>query len=494
MSEHTEQQHRPQPGIGIALIPVFLAVAILVGGIGILQYPAELMLVFAAVVFVIFAVIYGAKWDNIILEMGEKIKRALPAILILLSIGIIIGSWMISGTIPLMVYYGLQLINPAHLFVLAFIVTAITSTFTGTSWGSAGTIGVALISIAQTMDVSLAITAGAVVSGAYFGDKLSPLSDTTNMSAIAAGSDLYEHIRHMLYTAVPSSILALIVFWIAGTTIPTSSGQIAEVESMTASLENLFSLNPLLLVPPLIVLIGSIMKKPPLIILFVSSLTALLLAWILQGAAFSNIFASVVSGFTTDMLPENVELSEDLSSLLNRGGLYSMYNATFFIFCAFFFASALEASNVLRVLLEGIIQKLRSTGSIVFTTLVSGFVVINGTSNALVTYFLIKDIYGDVFRKHRLHPVNLSRSMEDSVTITEVLMPWTVSGVFMATTLGVGNFEFLPWAVFNWGGFIFSALLAFLAPWTNNFGIRTLPEASAQYGEPSEEEPKSLYK
>lgn len=441
-----------------------------------MQYPAELMLIFAGVVFTVFAGFYRVSWERILEEMGEKIKRALPAILILFSIGIIIGSWMIAGTIPLMVYYGLNIIDPAYLFLLAFLVTAIVSTFTGTSWGSAGTIGVALISIAQTMDVSLAITAGAVVSGAYFGDKLSPLSDTTNMSAIAAGANLYEHIQHMLYTAVPSSILAVIVFWIAGTSIDTSSEQLGAVTEMTAALESLFSLNIILLLPALIVLIGSIRKKPPLIVLFASSITALLLALIFQGAAVADIFAAVVSGFTVDMLPQNIEVTEDIESLLTRGGLYSMYNATFFVFCAFFFASAMEASQVLHVLLEGIISRLKSTGSLIFTTLLSGFVIINGTSNALVTYFLIKDIYGDSFKKHKLHPVNLSRSMEDSVTITEALLPWTVSGVFIATTLGVGNFEFLPWAVFNWGGIVFSALLAFLAPYTNYFGIRKLED------------------
>lgn len=476
MSEQQTVYEKPRPSIGMAFIPVLITIAIFVGGIGIMQYPAELMLIFAGVVFTVFAGFYRVSWERILEEMGEKIKRALPAILILFSIGIIIGSWMIAGTIPLMVYYGLNIIDPAYLFLLAFLVTAIVSTFTGTSWGSAGTIGVALISIAQTMDVSLAITAGAVVSGAYFGDKLSPLSDTTNMSAIAAGANLYEHIQHMLYTAVPSSILAVIVFWIAGTSIDTSSEQLGAVTEMTAALESLFSLNIILLLPALIVLIGSIRKKPPLIVLFASSITALLLALIFQGAAVADIFAAVVSGFTVDMLPQNIEVTEDIESLLTRGGLYSMYNATFFVFCAFFFASAMEASQVLHVLLEGIISRLKSTGSLIFTTLLSGFVIINGTSNALVTYFLIKDIYGDSFKKHKLHPVNLSRSMEDSVTITEALLPWTVSGVFIATTLGVGNFEFLPWAVFNWGGFVFSALLAFLAPYTNYFGIRKLED------------------
>lgn len=471
---HPPDEHVHRPGVAAACVPVVITVAVLVGGIGILKYPAELMLILAGVVFALFALRYGVRWDDVLTNMGEKLKRALPAVLILLSIGMLIGSWMIAGTIPLMVYYGLELINPSYLYVLSFVVTALVATFTGTSWGAGGTIGVALIGVAQTMDVSLAITAGAVVSGAYFGDKLSPLSDTTNMSSLAAGANLYEHIRHMLYTALPSSVLAVVVFLFAGTSITTSSADLGGIDEVVTELQGLFTLNPLLLVPPLVVLVGSVMRKPPLVVLFVSSMSALLLALLVQGAAVSDLFAAAVSGFTTDMLPREEGVSDVLAELLNRGGLYSMYNSAFFVFCAFFFASALEKSNVLRVLLEGLIAKLRSTGGLVLTTLVSGFAIINGTSNALVTFFLVKDVYGDAYRARNLHPVNLSRSMEDSVTITEVLMPWTVSGVFFATTLGVANFEFLPWAVFNWSGFLFSALIAFLVPLTRGFGIRRI--------------------
>ncbi|WP_211236594.1 Na+/H+ antiporter NhaC [Arthrobacter castelli] len=445
---------------------------ILVGGIGILKYPAELMLIFAGIVFTLFAARYGITLAQVLEDMGEKIKQALPAILILLSIGMLIGAWMVAGTIPLMVYYGLELIDPAFLYVLAFIITAIVATFTGTSWGAGGTVGVALIGVAQTMDVSLAITAGAVVSGAYFGDKLSPLSDTTNMSSLAAGADLYEHIRHMLYTAVPSSLLAIAVFLIAGNSIGDSSANLDAITSTTSELNALFDLNPTLLIPAAVVLIGSILRKSPLMVLFVSSMSALLLAGIVQGFDGADLFASAVSGFTTEMLPSSDGVSDSLAELLNRGGLYSMYSSAFFVFCAFFFAAALEKSNVLRILIGRMIEKLKTTGGLVAATLLSGFTMIVTISNALVTYFLINDLYGEAYRKRNLHPVNLSRSMEDSITITEVLMPWTVSGVFFATTLGVDNFEFLPWAVFNWSGLIFSALIAFLAPLTRGFGIR----------------------
>ncbi|AXK31768.1 Na+/H+ antiporter NhaC [Streptomyces armeniacus] len=469
----------PQPRPAVALIPVVITVAIFVGGIGIMEFPAELMLIFAAIVFTVFSACHGVGLDQVLADMGEKIKRALTGILILLSIGILIGTWMIAGTVPLMVDYGLQLINPSYLYVLSFVVTAIVATFTGTSWGAAGTIGVALMGVAATMDISLAITAGAVVSGAYFGDKLSPLSDTTNVSSLAAGANIYEHIRHMLYTAVPSSLLAVVVFLLAGFSIDAGSVDLDVIDGTVDELQELFTLNPLLLLPPAVVLVGSIMRKPPLIVLFVSSVTAAVLAVLVQGFSIADTFDAAVSGFTTDMLSGDV--SDPLTELLNRGGLHSMYNSAFFVFCAFFFAAALENSGVLRLLLSTVIDKLRSTGSLVLATLLSGFTVINGTSNALVTYFLINDLYGEAFKKRNLHPTNLSRSMEDSVTLTEVLMPWTVSGAFIAGTLGVDNFDFLPWAVFCWSGIAFSALLAYLSPVTRDFGIRRLtprePEA-----------------
>ncbi|WP_245732686.1 Na+/H+ antiporter NhaC family protein [Salinibacillus kushneri] len=295
------------------------------------------------------------------------------------------------------------------------------------------------------------------------------------MSSLVAGSNLYEHIKHMLYTAIPSSIVAIIVFTIVGLGIETYSTQLANIQEMISGLDQLFNLNALLLIPAIVVIAGSLMKKPPLIVLFTSAITALILASITQDASISNQFTSAVSGFNVDILGGDAYvISEDMQSLLNRGGLYSMYNATFFVFVAFFFASALEVSQALSIILEGIIKHLKTIGSTTFSALVTGFAVINCTSNALVSFFLIQDIYGKVYKEKKLHPVNLSRNMEDSITITEVLMPWTVSGVFMATTLGVTNFEFLPWAIFNLGGFIFSALYGLLAPYTAGFGTRKI--------------------
>ncbi|MEJ5914398.1 Na+/H+ antiporter NhaC family protein [Pseudokineococcus sp. 1T1Z-3] len=294
------------------------------------------MLVLAGVLFAGLAVARGARFEQVTTGMGEKIKQALPAILILFMIGVIIGSWMAARTIPLLVSYGLRLTDPSFLYVLALATTAVVSTFTGTSWGSAGTIGVALTGVAAAMDVSVAVTAGAVVSGAYFGDKMSPLSDTTNVSAVAAGANLYERIRHMLYTTTPASVLAVVVYLIVGRSLGGSDAKFGDVEAILTEFDTSFVLTPWLLLPPLVVLAGSILRKPPLVVLFASSTVAVVLALVVQGSSLGTVLPRRPLGITTDMLPTGGETSDALTTLVERGGLYSKYTATFFVFAAFF--------------------------------------------------------------------------------------------------------------------------------------------------------------
>ncbi|TDQ42688.1 Na+/H+ antiporter NhaC [Aureibacillus halotolerans] len=475
-----------RPSVTLAAILLVLSMLILIIGIGVLKYPGQLMLIMAGALLTISAVFHGSTFDEVISTMSTKIKKALPAILILLSIGLLIGSWISAGTIPFLVYYGLTFIDPQFIFIMAFVITAIVSTCTGTSWGSAGTVGVALMSVAATLDVSLAITAGAVISGAYFGDKLSPLSDTTIMSALSVEVSVYDHIRHMLYTNIPSAVIAAIVFTTLGINSNNSNVSVEEVTSMLNTLSDLFHLNLVVLLPAIVVIVGSLMKKNPLLVIISSSFTAMLLAIFLQGAPLGIVFSTLADGFSVKSLESYIPgldsstLPESVVSLMERGGLASMYAPTFIVFCAFFFASALEQSQVLVVFLEKVTSYLKSTGSVIFTSLVTGFSIVVCTSNSYVTFFLMKDLFGELYKKQRLHRMNLSRSMEDSITVTEALMPWTVSGVFMATTLGVENFEFLPFAIFNLGGFVFSALYAFLSPVTKGFGIRKLSETDSE--------------
>ncbi|MGM8931702.1 Na+/H+ antiporter NhaC [Salinicola halophyticus] len=480
---HTRQQ---QPGFVASLCLLLLIALTIIVGIVIAGYPTEIVLIAVGVISTIFSIAHGRAWEEIMTIMADKIRTATIAILVLYSIGLIIGTWLVAGAIPYFIYYGLELIDPRYLYVMAFIATAIVSTCTGTSWGSAGTIGVAIMGIAGAMEINLAITAGAVISGAYFGDKLSPLSDTTIMAAMVTKVDLYRHIRNLMFTSVPACAVALVVYWLLGLNMhgDAQSPAIAETANQ---LDQLFSFNPLLLLPAIIILGGSILKKPTLIVLFASALSAMALAIWIQHIPLRVIADAAVSGFKVDMVTQGQTgaLTETLTTLLERGGLYSMHGTVLFVFCAFFFAAALEASGALHVVLGRTLEHVRSAGMTILSSLLAGICIILATGNSYVTFFLTREMFADQYAKMGLHPLNLSRSMEDGGMIPEALAPWTVSGIYMATTLGVATLDYAPWALFNYLGIVFSATLAILGPRTNWFGIRRVPPVDAARAAPA---------
>jgi len=483
MTATTQQQ----PSFPSSLALLIVIAATIIGGIVIAGYPTELVLISAGALATLFAMLHGKRWNDVMDIMGDKIKTALTAILVLYSIGMLIGTWMISGTIPYFIYHGLELIDPRYLFVMAFFGTAIVSTFTGTSWGSAGTLGVAIMGIAAAMEVNLAITAGAVLSGAYFGDKLSPLSDTTIMASMVVGVDLYRHIRHLMFTSLPASIVAAVVYLLLGLNMEAAAGTASTIAAGAEQIQTLFSLNIVLLLPVVIVLTGSITKKPTLVVLFIATLCAVALAVIVQDAAVEVVAQAAVSGFNVDLLsvtrPDlNLDdLAPALGTLFNRGGLHSMHGAVLFVFCAFFFASALEASGILQVVLDKTLAYVKSATGTILASLVAAMGIILATGNSYVTFFLTRELFARQYQRTGLHPLNLSRSLEDGGMIPEPLAPWTVSAVYMAATLGVATVDYAPWALFNYLGLVFSVLLAVIAPWTGWFGVRRLtPTASVE--------------
>ncbi|GKV65933.1 MULTISPECIES: Na+/H+ antiporter NhaC [unclassified Sporosarcina] len=458
------------------LIAIILFVIIY--GVMFAGFPVESVLITAGILVTIFAILHGHKWEQIMGVMAEKIKTALVAILVLYSIGWIIGAWMMSGTIPYFIYLGLEIINPQYLYIMAFFGLAIVSLCIGSSFSSAGTLGVAVMGIAAAMDVNLAITAGAVVSGAYFGDKLSPLSDTVIMSSLVAEVNVYDHIKHLMFTSIPSTIVAATVFFIAGLKIEPSEFKSESIANVSNTLQDLFNMNFLLIIPAIIVIGGSLMKKPVLIVLFLSSFTAMLLSFFVQHQPLSQVIQAAIEGFNLEMLTSVIpslqadQISEDVQVLLNRGGIYSMHQPVLTVFCAFFFAAAVEVSGALRVVLSKTLSYIKSTTNTILISLVSGLAIILATGNSYVTFFLMKDTFAEQYKKRSLNQLNLSRSMEDGGMIPEALVPWTVAGIYMASTLGVSVIEYAPWAIFNMFGIIFSALLAILGPYTNWFGIK----------------------
>jgi Na+:H+ antiporter, NhaC family len=464
----TESSPRRPLSLGAALLPLFTLMALLVAGAATVGLTGELLvaaLIGAAAVAGFVAVRHGATWDEIQRSTGDKIGSVMPALLILLAIGMLIASWVLSGTIPFLVYWGVHLVSPQYLVVTAFLATATMSLATGTSWGSAGTIGVALMGMATALDAPLAMTAGAVVSGAYFGDKLSPLSDSTNISAIGAGAPLYTHIRHMLYTAVPSFVVALIVYTLAARLSPLGDGALPEsARVLTAELSTVFNLHWIVLLPPAIVVASIVRRVPAVLAIALSSVVAIVIGIIVQGFGVTDAVGAAVGGFRVSMLgaigAEPDALSAAFTTLVQRGGLYSMATTLIVVIAAFLLAAGMDVSGALALLIARLLAAVRGVFGLIAATMTAGATMIALTSHGGVTALVIGGLFQDAYRERGLAPENLSRSIEDSVTITEPLMPWTVSAVFMATTLGVPTIAYAPWAVFCYGGPVFSLLIA----------------------------------
>jgi len=444
-----------------AILPIIFMVVTLFVGYGIFKLRTEPLLLISAFFAGAVALSLGVTWKEMEGAIIEKIAKALPATLILWCVGFLIGSWMFSGTVPMIIYYGVQIVNPKFLLVTAFIISAIVSTVTGTSWGSAGTIGVAMMGIAGGLGVSLPATAGAVVAGAYFGDKISPLSDTTNLAPIAAGSELYEHIVHMFYTTIPATIVSLIIYFFVGI---GGTGQTATPESVQLMLEQLdimFNWNILLLLPVLIIIAGSLLKWPTIPTMLGTSFLSVLIGIMTQGFTLLDGFVSMVSGFNVKMTGFEGEALAEVAKLINRGGVVSVTSTTVLIFCAMGFAGIVSCSGMLDVVLEELMKRVKSTAGIILSTIASCFTVAFVTGSSYLSILIPGELFQDIYKKRGLHAKNLSRTLEDSGTVLVPLIPWSAAGAYMTSTLGVSTIEYLPWAIMNYMGIVFAIILAF---------------------------------
>lgn len=463
-----------------AFLCLLIPFCILGVGAGFLKLNPEILMLTIASLVGIVCVFLGYSWDDIISTIVEKIKKAMPSLFILVIIGMLIGAWMIGGTIPMMITIGLKIINPSFLAVTSFLVSAFISVCVGTSWGTVGTIGVALIGVATAMNAPLPIIAGAIISGAYFGDKMSPLSDTTNLSPLAAGAELYEHIWHMLYTTVPSAILCIIVYTIVGLNLDlNNSVALNSSKEVIDTLNSIYDFNFLIILPVIIILYGSITKKPTIPVMLLSSFLALFNAMFFQGFSLTQCAQATMTGFNVSMIQkegfEIANISKDILILLNRGGMSSMANTLLLTFCAFSFGGLLELTGTLNIVLKKLVKSIKSVGTLVMCTLACGTICLAIMSNGSITTFLIGDMFRQVYLDMGLHLKNLSRTIEDSVTVVDPLIPWTPSGVYMSTTLGVATFAYAPWAILCYFGYVVATTLAF-----TGFGIAKLKPESVK--------------
>lgn len=405
-------------------------------------------------------------WKELEDGILSTISMTMPSILILLVVGMLIGTWIAGGIVPSMIYWGLTILSPGIFLIATTLICAIISISTGSSWTTAGTIGIALLGIGSALNIPSPITAGAIISGAYFGDKMSPLSDTTNLAPAMAGTTLFEHIRHMLYTTIPALLISLVLYGIIGIKYASAqidTSQINEIQSTLLQTYN--TLSPALLLVPACVIFMVIKKVPAIPALIIGTVLGGLVAIVFQGESLPQVLLVAKGGFVSSTGVDFVD------QLLTRGGLDSMLGTVSLMFCALVTGGILEKTGMLEALAAAILKIAKGTFGLIFATI---FTCI-GTNLAVADQYLAivipGSMYRDAYKKQGLDAKNLSRALEDSATITSPLIPWNTCGAYMSVTLGVGSFTFLPFAFFNLLCPIISLILA-----ATGFGIAKLPQ------------------
>jgi NhaC family Na+:H+ antiporter len=460
MSTETTEQ---RPSLLYSLIPVTFLVILLIINVLIFKDDASYgpnqvaLLLGALATGFLGHYKYGVKFKTIENGINEATSNALSAMIILIVIGALIGTWILSGTVPALIYYGLKIITPSIFLPVSCIACAVVSISTGSSWSTTGTIGIALIGIGQALGFNPGIVAGAIISGAYFGDKMSPLSDTTNLAAAMAGTDLFTHIKHMLWTTVPSIVIAVVLFAIIGFTYDTQTVNPESIDAITSTLDAKFNITLWSFIPAVVVLVLVRKKIPALPAITIGILAAVIIAVIFQrdlllkmmGGEFTikglyqNVIAISYQGFSIESGHKVID------KLLNRGGMEGMLTTVWLILSAMVFGGTLEATGMLQEIARSILKVVRGTGSLIGAT-IGSCIFLNATAS---DQYLAIVVPGRMFKKayqdYNLAPQNLSRALEDAGTVTSVLIPWNSGGAYNSGVLGVPTLSYAPYCFFN---------------------------------------------
>jgi len=453
--QNEKRQSPKQPSLAVALTPLIIMGLLLGVGYGIYKIRPQVLLVVAAFITGCLALILRFNWKDMEKGIVASISKALPAILIMLTVGILIGSWIACGTIPMVVYYGLKLISPKFFLLTACLVCSITSLATGSSWGTVGTLGVAFIGIAMGLGIPLAPAAGAIVAGAYLGDKLSPLSDIPNLASVVAGSNLFDHIKHMFWSGIPAWLFGLFIYFLAGLRY---GGKRIESETMTLITETLkknFKFNLLLLLPMVIVFYFAIAKRPTIPGMLFSSFVAGALAVIFQKASITEIAIAMNTGYQAHTGVETVD------KLISRGGMMSMMETQLVAFTAFSFGGIMQATGLLSVILNRVMRFAEKIWSIVLVTIGTAIISALVTGSSYLSMIIPAELLSPVYKAKGLAAKNLSRLIEESGAIIVPLIPWSMAGVYITGTIGVPTFSYLPWAVMNYTAVVILAIFGF---------------------------------
>ena len=450
------------PSLIQSLIPIFVLIGLIVlniikGG-DTLDGSNQLSMLLAAFVAGIIAIYNKVSWKILIDKISTTLASVVPSIIILMMVGALSGTWMAAGIVPTMIYYGLDLLKPEIFLPATVIITSVISVATGSSWSTVATIGVALVGIGTTLGFSPAMSAGAIISGAYFGDKISPLSDTTNLAASISKVDLFEHIKFMMKTTVPSIIITIIIFFFLGLNVDVSSSA-ESILHFKDQISSIYNINILWLIIPIIVVVLIVKKVPSIPVLMIGALLGAVTAGLFQqdflmelnnGEAlrwndYYNILTQVMYGETS------VESgNQAIDELLSTGGIAGMMNTIWLIITAMVYGGVLEAGQFLNKITDSILKYVKSRPAMVGAT--AGTCVLSNltTSDQYISIILPGKMFGLAYEKQKYDPALLSRTLEDSATVTSVLIPWNTCGATQATILGVATFAYFPFAVFCW--------------------------------------------
>lgn len=494
---------RPVP-IWLASLPIVLLIGLLALNVWIwasdASYgPNQIALMLAAAAAAIIGRLFGTRTTEIIAGMSHSISSAITAMLILVLIGGLTGTWLLSGVVPAMIYYGLKVLSPETFLAAAVIVSAVVSLATGSSWTTVATVGIALLGIGRALGLSEPMIAGAIVSGAYFGDKISPLSDTTNLASAMAGCDLFTHIRYMLWTTTPSVLLTIGIFWYLGSQVDSS--QTVDTETLPKLIAEHFHVTPLLFIVPAAVVVMVLLKWDALVALFVAMLAGAVVAIIAQPQVINEV-AGVIISAEAEKGPEATKVlttessfiqkayvvltnaisgetkipvaDEKVQSLFVSRGMQGMLNTIWLILCAMCFGGAMEATGLLATITRPLVALARSTGSLIATTAGTCVFVNVTASDQYLAIVVPGRMFRESFKERGLAPQNLSRTLEDAGTVTSVLVPWNTCGATQQAVLGVNVLAFAPYCFFCWISPIMTVLFAVL-----NLRIARLPENEA---------------
>ena len=432
---------------------------IVVMSIGIIVFEVDphIPMFIGVVISALIALKIGYKWEAIEGMMITGISRAMQAILILAIVGMMVGVWILSGTIPTMIYFGLKILKPSIFLIASVLICSITSLATGTSWGTMGTMGLALMGIAQGLGMPIGPTAGAILAGAYFGDKLSPLSDTTNLAPAMAGTDVFTHVKYMIKATMIAYIVALVFFGVYGF-MHASEGaaDTSQVELLISGIEDNFNVNPILLLPPVIVILAIAFKVPAVPGITLGVIAGAVLAPIFQsGTDFGAILVAAKSGF---VMESGIEA---LDTLLTKGGLDGMSSSILMTIIAMMFGGIMEGTKQLEVVINRVTKFVKSGPGLIAATEATCIVSNAVMPEQYISILVPGRMYAESFRKAGIHPKSLSNALESAGTVTSCLIPWNTCGMYIAATLGISAMQWIPWAIFNWLMPIVTLLLAF---------------------------------